>query len=319
MAVDIQKIPLNNTNSINHPIDFQRMPILYLELFENKTKINQSMVNKFYTAPKESDTVDVQSDEPPVPALSTPTVTAVEDIITPTSSPSSSSTPITVVEDDEQPAISRKLMDLMGVPQSKVPTLQELKAKNPERFKDASRDYKYSIEESEEVVKERNNVLFQYEVLKRMHPHVYIPEFNSYSDVKVMSEKYDMIIKKLSLESSVDNWKRYMIIFVMGCEMALGYLNFDMKGFAQQQITSMNMYDSLLVEIAEKTYVPSGSKWSVEIRLAIMVMMNVVLFTVGKMFTKQTGDNILGFINKLIDKPNERTMNGPESVNTSKV
>jgi hypothetical protein len=133
-----------------------------------------------------------------------------------------------------------------------------------------------------------------------MHPNAHIPEFTIYSDPKLMSQKYELLTKKLSLETSVDNWKRYMIVFVMGCEVVLGKLSFDMEGFAQQQIMSMSTYDQLLVEMAEKSYIPSGSsKWSPEVRLFMMLTMNIVLFVISKMIFKKTGTNLLGTINDL--------------------
>lgn len=289
MTYEINKIPLDEIDRVDNPQNFKRMPILYLELMENKEKINQELVNKPYVA---------QQDPPPPPPPSTQdpgdAVDAQED-------------------DDESTTLHDKLNDIMGedeTQQPKIPTLSELQAKNPKHFK---KEYRYAVDEDEEVTKDRNEVFFHYEVLKRMHPNAHIPEFTSYSDPKIMAEKYELLAKKLSLESSVENWKRYMIIFVMGCEIVLGKMNFDMKGFAQQQIMSMNTYDSLLVEMAEKSYVPTGSKWPVEMRLLMMLTMNTVLFIVGKMFTKQTGDNLLGHINNLVQKPSaaDRTMNDP--------
>jgi hypothetical protein len=177
------------------------------------------------------------------------------------------------------------------------PTLEELQQKRKIKI---NRDYRYADDESEEVQKERNAVYFKYEVLRRMHPNAHIPEFTMYSDPKIMGQKYELLTKKLSLDSSVDNWKRYMIIFVMGCEVVLGKMKFDMEGFAQQQIMSMNTYDQLLVEIAEKSYIPTGqSKWSPEIRLFMMLTMNIVLFVVSRMIFKSTGTNLLGPINDL--------------------
>lgn len=280
MSVDINKIPLDDIENIEYPQMFKRMPILYLELMENKEKINKELINKPYISP-----------EPEIP---------IEE-------------PILLQEEpqDDEEKLSDKLNDIMGEnEQQKIPTLGELQAKNPKRFK---KEYTYVNEEDEEITKTRNEIFFHYEVLKRMHPNAHIPEFTAYSDPKIMSEKYELLAKKLSLESSVENWKRYMIIFVMGCEIVLGKLNFDMKGFAQQQIMSMSTYDSLLVEIAEKSYVPTGSRWPVEMRLLMMLTMNTVLFIVSKMFAKQTGENLLSHINDLIHQPPQpdRTMNEP--------
>lgn len=290
MSVEINKIPLDEMDRFDYPISFKRMPILYLELMENKEKINQDLINKPYVEPDPPD--HVVDDNP----------SSYQNTEEP--SDYSSSSP-----NDDSSSLHDKLNDIMGddEPQSKIPTLGELQAKNPKHFK---KEYKHVTDEDEEVTKDRNEVFFHYEVLKRMHPNAHIPEFTSYSDPKIMVEKYELLAKKLSLESSVENWKRYMIIFVMGCEIVLGKMSFDMKGFAQQQIMSMNTYDSLLVEMAEKSYIPTGSKWPVEMRLLMMVTMNTVLFIVGKMFTKQTGENLLGHINNLVQQP-DRTMNDP--------
>ena len=201
-----------------------------------------------------------------------------------------------------------------AVDEKSPPTLEELQQKKkigPQVT--ISRDYRYAEEEDEETQKERNAVYFKYEVLRRMHPNAHIPEFTIYSDPKLMSQKYELLTKKLSLESSVDSWKRYMIVFVMGCEVVLGKLSFDMEGFAQQQIMSMSTYDQLLVEMAEKSYVPSGSsKWSPEVRLFMMLTMNIVLFVISKMIFKKTGTNLLGTINDLTS-PQERKMKEPST------
>jgi hypothetical protein len=164
---------------------------------------------------------------------------------------------------------------------------------------------------------ERNAVYFKYEVLRRMHPNANIPEFNMFSDPKVMAHKYEMLTRKLSLDSSVDNWKRYMIIFVMGCEVVLGKMNFDMEGFAQQQIMSISSYEQLLVEMAEKSYtIKSDSKWPPEVRLMMMLTMNVVLFVISKMIFKKTGTNLLGSINNITIPTEERKMKEPAATSS---
>ena len=84
----------------------------------------------------------------------------------------------------------------------------------------------------------------------------------------------------------------------MGCEFVMGnFLGFDMQGFTQQQILSMNSYEKLLIELGEKSYVPSGSKWPVELRLLFMIIMNAAFFIVSKMIMKKTGANLLGMVN----------------------
>jgi len=195
----------------------------------------------------------------------------------------------------ERAATSRSTFDNRGVgDESNVtpPSLEEL-----QKQKKIIIDKDIYAEEDEETQKERNAVYFKYEVLRRMHPTVHIPEFTVYSDPKIMKQKYDMLTKKLAINTTVDNWKRYMMVAVMVCEVLLGQLNFDMDGFAQQQIIQMSTYDQLLVEIAEKKNKQTESQWSPEARLGMMMLLNTSVFVMTKTIFKNSGTNLLGLVN----------------------
>lgn len=295
----IKKIPLDTYETVYPSKKFSRMPILYLEMIENKAKVKKEFLNKQYIPPTHT-----QPEEP-------------QNAVVEQETSESDVNEGNVKDSIEEPTtIDSQLNNLIGEDKSSneesPPTLEELQQKRKIKI---NRDYRYPDDESEEVQKERNAVYFKYEVLRRMHPNAHIPEFTMYSDPKIMGQKYELLTKKLSLDSSVDNWKRYMIIFVMGCEVVLGKMKFDMEGFAQQQIMSMSTYDQLLVEMAEKSYIPTGqSKWSPEIRLFMMLTMNIVLFVVSRMIFKSTGTNLLGTINDLSTNQvsGERQMKEPE-------
>lgn len=264
---ELVKIPLPDEEKVYPPQVFKRMPILYLELIENKLKIKPELINKPYDPPKRDASVvsDKPIDKPLDASINNPS------------------------EPEEQPHEDEII----------PPTLEELQAKHPDQ-PILKKEYVYPKTDDEETVKKRNEVFFHYQVLKRMHPNAPIPEFTAYSDPDVMSQKYEQIAKKLALDSSVENWKRYMIIFVMGVEVVMGKLSFDIEGFAQQQLVQMHTYDSLLVEMAEKSYTPKGSsKWPVEVRLLMMLTVNMALFIVCRMIEKRTGSSLLGTINQM--------------------
>ena len=281
-TVEIVRVPLSDEDKLLPPVAFKKMPILYLELIENKLKIKQDLINKPYEPPKSS----VES--------------AAKDSLKESNKEQHSKevTEESIAEESQNP-----------IP----PTLVELQAKNPDE-QILKKEFKFPQTEDENAAKRRNEVYFQYQVLKRMHPSAPIPEFTMYSDPDLMAQKYDMIAKKLSLDSNVENWKRYMIIFVMGLEVVLGKMSFDVEGFAQQQLVQMNTYDSLLVEMAEKSYNPSGkSKWPVEMRLFTLLTVNMAMFIVCRMIQKKTGTNLLGSINHQLNGSEERVIRSPPS------
>lgn len=307
----IERIPLDDYERVLPRRSFPRMPILYLELLENKAKVRKELINKLYTPPP---VPPPKPEEPPQDSSFELEQVHYEHEKRDDHEERGDEDGEPQPQDSEEAVIENQLNTLLGedkkqpaAPAAAPPSLQELQQKKKVTITNA---YGYA-EESEELQKERNAVYFKYEVLRRMHPNANIPEFTMYSDPKLMSQKYEMLTKKMSLDSSVENWKRYMIVFVMGFEVVLGKINFDMEGFAQQQIMSMNTYDQLLVEMAEKSYVPSGSsKWSPEIRLFMMLTMNVVLFVVSKMIFKKTGTNLLSTINSMTNTA-ERSMKEP--------
>jgi len=292
--VEIIKIPLSIEDRSTPIKKFKRMPILYLELIENKIKVKQDLVNKPHE-PQQKSVSKSKIDESIGDKLDRRD--AGEDEM--------------AEKNGDEPENDAEDGNDSG--NDKIPTLTELQAKNPDEqfFK---KDYRFAKSDTDETIKKRNEVFFHYEVLKRMHPNAPIPEFTIYSDPDVMGQKYEMLTKKLALDSSVESWKRYMIIFVMGLEVVLGKLSFDIEGFAQQQLMQMHTYESLLVEMAEKSYTPKGSsKWPVEVRFIMILTVNTALFMICKMFQKKTGTNLLGTINQLINPNVEKLIRAPDS------
>jgi hypothetical protein len=180
----------------------------------------------------------------------------------------------------------------------KLPTLSELEqqgiiGKNSREYADASR---INIED-EDLKRE---MLFKFDLLRKSYKEQTIPTYTIHTDLNIMKKSYDDTVRRLSLDNSVENYKKYMIGAFMVIEYCLGkFLKFDMKGYTQQQIIQMSTYEKLLIEIGEKTYVPEGKKWPVELRLIFIVIIQTAFFIVGKMIFNNTGSNIMNSINNM--------------------
>ena len=203
---------------------------------------------------------------------------------------------------------------------SSAPTLSELEKQGGYVPKKELRDINRTTMNEQEEEDSKRELLFKFDLLRKSYPSSIIPEYTIHTDIRTMQKSYGDSVRRLSLDSSVDNYKTYIVYGFMGCEFIFGnFLGFDMQGFTQQQILSMNSYEKLLIELGEKSYVPSGSKWPVELRLLFMIIMNAAFFVISKMIMKKTGANILGMVNSMNASPaqgsapaqRKRKMKGP--------
>jgi hypothetical protein len=202
------------------------------------------------------------------------------------------------------------------------PTLAELEARGHYHGKAELRDINHvGLSEYEEEDRKRE-LIFKFDLLKKSYPLAgpTIQEYTIHSDLREMQKSYDSTVRRLSLDSTVENYKTYLIGGFMLVEFVFGnFLGFDMQGFTQQQIVSMHSYEKLLIELGEKSYVPSGSKWPVELRLLFLIIMNAGFFIVSKMIMRKTGANLLNMVNNMnpvnnnsqsVPRP-KRRMRGP--------
>lgn len=175
----------------------------------------------------------------------------------------------------------------------------------------------------------RRELQYKFDILRKKYKGAVIPEFTEFSDLNNMQKTYDMTVRKLNLDSSVENYKKYLIGGFMLFEFLLGsLLKFDMGGFSQQQMLSINNYETLLIELGEKSYIKGGSQFPVELRLLFMIVINAGLFIIGKKLTKsidgKSGGGLGGLFNPSVNNTNNtqpptgntnsRKMRGPSNM-----
>ncbi len=372
----VVKVPLNTKEPIRIQ-SFQRLPRLYLELIENKSKIKQDLINtehvyKYNTLTEEhnqpleeeiikkdnyditidndKDSIIISSDEDEKMTkhnteknkstkygnLKTEYDSDDEDNYKKKKDEDKDSEDeddYNKKKDEDEDMLSDRLKELLGsddddnvsihsIEKKKIytdnkyskksknspnitfnsiaPSLAELenngKLINKKELKDINQINMTEIEEEDA----KREIIFKFELLKKSYKEAIVPEYTIHSDYNTMKKSYESNVKRLSLDSSVDNYKQYLIGGFMITEFVFGnWLGFDMQGFTQQQISTMNSYEILLIELGEKSYIPSGSSWPVELRLLFMIMMNAAFFIVSRMIMKKTGANIMNMINNM--------------------
>lgn len=180
------------------------------------------------------------------------------------------------------------------------PGLKELEQKGHYQMKREMPDVTHVTYDEQEDNEKKRELLFKFQLLSKSYPKSkeQLPKFTLESNLDEMKRSYDSSLKMLSIDSKVDEYKTYLIGGFMLTEFVLGnFFGLDMQGFTQQQILSMNSYEKLLIELGERSYVPSGKKWPVEIRLLIMIVINAAFFVVGKLIMKKTGANLINMVN----------------------
>lgn len=204
-----------------------------------------------------------------------------------------------VLFDNERYSSSKRVFDAKKQSITrKIPSLRELESSRLE----ASIRYDYDDEKRE--------LMFKLELLQKKYPLRTIPQFTLRSDYKTMLQTYDIILKQLNIDSSVESFKNYLVGGFMVCEMVFGKIGFDMDGFTQQQLLSMGTYEKLLIELGEKSYIPMGmDKYPVEVRLALTIFFNAVLFVGAKLILKKTKINILQLFNEVKQTASSVTAN----------
>jgi hypothetical protein len=366
-SITVIKIPMIKDSKIDKPAIFPPMSDMFLEYFENKSKLRSDYVNKGYKknaseeATAKKKTIIVEQSEPhPEPEsqpkfqstvassnpdtgrfLGTPEINdeltrlihhtehgfsvsndddekyaddddAMVDIKMLRSKLNQMSYENSVDGEefsDDEPDMSDASMDSIESVESIASEASVNKYATPRDkrgYVDSERDMRKPIDptpyNSLRDEEEKREMLFKFEMLKKSYPGANIrQDFTVKSDLNTIKTAYEMSVRRLSMDTTVEKYKSYLMAGFMATEYAFGhFLGLDMQGYTQQQILQMTQYEKLLIELGEKSYVPDGvSRFPVEVRLLFLVLMNAAIFVGSKMLMAKTGANLLNMVNSM--------------------
>lgn len=148
----------------------------------------------------------------------------------------------------------------------------------------------------ERAIKEREEYLWRFRILKKKYGrnvNVNIPEWNDYSDLSMMKTSYERTIRELYLDDTVETYRTYLVgSWIVMEYVCTEYANIDLGGFAIQQIHMMYKYDSLLIELGEKSCERWTTNLPVEVRLIGMILLQAAIFYLGKILTEKMGKSV---------------------------
>lgn len=137
---------------------------------------------------------------------------------------------------------------------------------------------------TEEESNRKRELLFRFDILRKSYKEAVLPEFTEFTDIKTLENTYEDTVRKVGLDSKVEGYKKFLTMGFFGIEFLFtNLLKVDMSGFAKQQLSTMNSYERILIELGEKAMLDkSKSQWPAEIRLMFTILMNAVIFLLMK-------------------------------------
>ncbi len=163
-----------------------------------------------------------------------------------------------------------------------------------------------SPEEKESMEKEE--FIWRFRILKKKYktPSIEIPDYNEHSDLPTMKRNYDRTIKELYLDESVETYRSYLLGSWIVMEfVSTQWLAIDLSGFTVQQTKMMHKYDSLLIELGEKSRERWGMNLPVEVRLLGFILLQAGIFYLGKIIAAKFGNNVSEIFKGVTGQPSE--------------
>ena len=139
-------------------------------------------------------------------------------------------------------------------------------------------------------------------ILRNAYPKFDIPHLDENVPLEIKHQHYERYVQQIHLDNSVGNYKFYLLILFAIIELiCVKVLGLDLGGYTINQLTMLNKYERLLIELGEKSYAPSGSEWPVEVRIVMLSLFNAVVFLVIRLFASYLGPGVGDVLQQIVN------------------
>jgi len=139
-------------------------------------------------------------------------------------------------------------------------------------------------------------------ILREIYPALEIPKFDDSVPLEVIHHHYERYHHQLLVDNVATDYQIYLFILFAGIELfCVLLLQLDMGGYTINQLTMMNRYNRLLVELGEKSSVGMGSSWSPEVRIGVLAIVNAIVFLVIRLIADYFGPIIGPLLQQIVN------------------
>ena len=302
----VKKIPLDEEIPLQK-IKFKPIPELYLDLIENKTKLKKNPPKPIFVRPPESPKSSKKNSESESENKENDkkmlknneeasdsddfTLKELEKAYEKSKTSDSGSNELVFDESDNEGQDSKKNLEKEDNQNTKVNN----DSKNKESEHVLTENQVLIEEDLEEKERQdKADLIFKFMVLRKQYKNVEIPEFTEHSDLPSMKRTYDQIIRRVTLDSNILTYKKYLGGGFMIMEfIATKFIGLDISGFSNFQSKTMNQYDELLIELGEKNYTGFSKRFPIELRLIFAIVMSAGMFYMQKKMFDSNGFEML--------------------------
>ena len=137
--------------------------------------------------------------------------------------------------------------------------------------------------------------------LRKLFPDYNIPYFDSSVNLEIKHRNYERYLQQVQIDRGTSRWKGYLLFFLGLIEIiCVKGLGLDMSGFFFDQISTMISYESMLMELGEKSQTSFGASWPVEIRIVLLSLVNAIIFVGIRLFSSHFGAGLANIIKQMI-------------------